>query len=201
MGCFLTLLAFIFLLPFILIALAIIYPIMWARKRSGVSKDQILEQWQVLIENGSGSATDVYDSIAEALEAAEAPGVQWQLKAIRAGGMLTGGNYDGVVVTNSRLKECRIYIFARDYGTGLNTAWFLTIQLGFWKGLMAMGILKTGDPRAIVRYFDIPQQLELSAYVTVVHGAAKGAVGALMTKLEQDFSKVNTRSKGFLEVW
>ena len=29
----------------------------------------------------------------------------------------------------------------------------------------------------------------------------KEAVGTLMAKLEQDFSKVDTRSKGFLEIW
>jgi hypothetical protein len=48
---------------------------------------------------------------------------------------------------------------------------------------------------------DIPQQLELGAYITTVHGATKSAVKSLMDKLDQDFSKVNTKSKGFLEVW
>lgn len=182
-------------------AIALIIYLVVRRRRSGLRKDQILERWQVLVENGSGSAEDIYDSVVAALESAEPPGVSWQRQEIKAGGLLTGKSYYGLVVTNSYLKDCRIYIFAYNYGTGLHVAWFLSMQVGLLTRSLAAGILKETDPRALVRYLDIPQELELSAYVSTVHGAAKGAVGALMAKLEQDFSSVNTRSKGFLEVW
>ena len=162
---------------------------------------QLLERWQVLVDNGSGSADDVYDAMVTALESAEAPGVTWERQGIQAGGMLTGKSYNGLVITNSYMKKFKIYIFAYDYGTALHVAWFLSMQVGFWTRVFASGFLKISDPRALVNFLDIPQELELSAYVSTVHGTAKGAVGTLMTKLEQDFSKVDTRSKGFLEVW
>ena len=45
------------------------------------------------------------------------------------------------------------------------------------------------------------QQMELGAYTTVVHEGVKGAVEKLMAELNQDFTKVNTRSRGALELW
>lgn len=199
---FVIFLLFVFLvLPAIGIMTLIIYLIYRAYKKSKVRKDQLLERWQVLVESGSGSAEDVYDAMVTALESAEAPGVTWQRQEIQAGAMLTGKSYNGLVITNSYMKEFKIYIFAYDYGTALHVAWFLSMEVGFWTRAFASGFLKISDPRALVNFLDIPQELTLSAYVSTVHGAAKGAVGALMAKLEQDFSKVNTRSKGFLEVW
>ena len=199
---FVIFLLFVFLvLPGIGITTLIIYLIYKAYKKSKVRKDQLLERWQVLVDNGSGSAEDVYDTMVTALESAEAPGVTWERQEIQAGVMLTGKSYNGLVITNSYMKQFKIYIFAYDYGTALHVAWFLSMEVGFWTRAFALGFLKISDPRALVNFLDIPQELELSAYVSTVHGTAKGAVGALMTKLEQDFSKVDTRSKGFLEVW
>jgi len=190
---------FFIILPCIGIIALVVYLV--RRRRAGLRKDQILERWDVLIENGRGAAESIYNSIVAALTSAEPPGVSWQRQEIRAGGVLTGKVYDGLVVTNPRLEGCKIYIFAYDYGADLHTAWFLTMQLGWMKSVLAMSFLKLTDPRAVIFYLDIPQELELSAYVSTVHDATKKAVGALMGKLEQDFSRVNTKSKGFLEVW
>ena len=169
------------------------------RRQARLKKEHILERWEMLVEGANGATEDIYDSVVAVLEAAEAPRVSWELREIKAGEM--GVGYDGMVVTNSALPGCKIYILAYDYGTSLHVAWFLTMQPGFWSKYIARAILKESDPRALVRYFDIPQELELSAYVTTVHGGMKKAIGTLMGKLEQDFSTVDTRSKGFLEVW
>jgi len=171
------------------------------KRRAQLRKEHILERWEVLIEGGNGSAEDIFDSVTAVLESAEAPHVKWERKKILAGGLLTGVNYNGIIVSNSALMGCKIYVIAYDYGKGLHTAWFLTMQPGFWDKAIASAILKVSDPRALVRYFDIPHELELSAYVTTVHSGMKKAIGTLMAKLEQDFSKVDTKSKGFLEIW
>lgn len=48
---------------------------------------------------------------------------------------------------------------------------------------------------------DIFDQQDLRAYVTVTHHCLLKAVESLMKDLGQDFSKIERKSKGFLEVW
>ena len=156
------------------------------RKSFRFKGGQIRGQWEVLIEQGSGNADAVYEEIEDALKSANPPKVRWERAGIYAGNLMTGKRYDGLKVNNSELKDYRIYIFAYDYGTSLHVAWFLTYQKPWLK---------------FIKIIDIPQQLELNAYGNTVHAATKKAVQTLMERLGQDFSKINTKSKGFLEVW
>ena len=173
------------LLPIIIIILVIIFVIRYLSK-AYFTQDQIVEQWTILIGQGSGNADDVYSVITDVLKSADPPGVTWSREDIHAGGLLYGKSYDGLRIFNPLLRDRKIYIFAYDYGTSLHVAWFMTFQKAFLRR---------------VQRIDIPQQLELSAYAQTVHSATKNAVQVLMEKLEQDFSKVNTRTKGFLEFW
>lgn len=163
-----------------------------------LTAEKILERWEYLIEQGAGKAEDFFTVAADTLMAAEPPAVTHSRENIRAGGLLTGKNYDFIVVRNRNLKDNRLYLTAFDYGTSLHTVWFLTAEPGLLKRLLA-GVLKWFGYD--VYALDIPKQLEASAYVSTVHSAAKKAVQALMDKLGQDFSKVNTKTKGFLEIW
>jgi hypothetical protein len=156
------------------------------RKSFRFKGGQIRGQWEALIEQGSGNADAVYEGIEDALKSANPPKVRWERAGIHAGNLMTGKRYDGLKVNNSELKDYRIYIFAYDYGTSLHVAWFLTYQKPWLK---------------FIKIIDIPQQLELNAYGNTVHAATKKAVQTLMERLGQDFSKINTKSKGFLEVW
>jgi hypothetical protein len=156
------------------------------RKNFKFKEDQIKEKWETLIDRGSGNAETVYEVINSFLESVKPPKVGWERSGIHVGDLFTGKQYDGLKVVDSYLRDYKIYIFAYDYGTSLHVAWFLTYQKDFFR---------------FAKRMDIPQQLELGAYITTVHGATKSAVKSLMDKLDQDFSKVNTKSKGFLEVW
>lgn len=163
-----------------------------------LTNEKILERWEYLIEQGSGKAEDIFTVATQSLIAAEPPEVMQTREEIRAGGLLTGKKYAFLVVRNRNLKDNRLYLTAFDYGTSLHTVWFLTAEPGLLKRLLA-GILKWFGYD--VYALDIPKQLEASAYVSTVHSAAKKAVKALMDTLGQDFSKVNTKTKGFLEIW
>lgn len=191
------------LIPLLLFIAVVWIGIYTVRKgnRAKLKKDQILEDWQVLIEEGKGSSEDVYETLVSVLEDAEAPGVTWTRQQIETGIPLMRKSYDGIVITNSSLKGFNAYVFAYDYGTALHVTWFLTIKAGIVAKSLTQQFLGTQDSRILVRYLPIFQQLELSAYSTVVHTATKKAVAALMENLKQDFSSINTKSKGFLEVW
>ena len=167
--------------------------------------EKIQERWEALIEQGQGQADTIFQAATEYLERAEPPEVRWERRDIRAGGLLSGKKYDFLYARNRHLNDFRLYLTAYDYGTSLHVAWFLTIELPWWKRIVGTILFWTDilpDPKDVAGAgLDIPKQLELSAYAITLHTAAKRSVKVLMEKLEQDFSKVDTKSKGFLQLW
>ena len=197
----LVLLVLIFIFIFVVLPIGLIVYFVKRRKKPSVRKDQIMESWQVLIEKGRGSAEDVYSAIISALRESQAPGVKWERQDIEAGQTFMNKSYNGLEITNASLEGFIAYVFAYDYGSALHIAWFLSMKASFLTQVAMAGFLKETDPRALVAYMPVWQQLELSAYTTVVHTATKKAVAYQMGKLNQDLASVNTKSKGFLEVW
>lgn len=177
--------------------------IWWMVKQVRLKKEQILQEWQTLTEQGEGNKDAVFDVLIEALEATNSPMVSWKREEVNVGSVIQK-LHDALTIRNSNLPPFRIYFLAFDYGTGLYTAWFLVYQPSLlrriWNLFLSVlwGIERGSDPRT---FLDLGQLLELSAYTTATHSAAKKAVAALTEKLNQDFTKVNTRSKGFLELW
>jgi len=170
----------------VIIFLAIVGGVIFYIKRTSFKEGQIVQQWDTLVDQGNGKADVVYDVIDNFVKSTKPPNVRCVRENIHAGDFMTGRDYDGLRVVDSYLRDYRIYIFAYDYGTSLHVAWFLTYQKTIVK---------------LAKRMDIPQQLQLNAYVSTIHGATKSGVQTLMESLDQDFSKVNTKSKGFLEVW
>lgn len=195
----------LFLLILVLVGVGAAYT--WYQKNYGdaLKNAKIKERWRALIEQGAGHAEEVYRHANAYLHSVQPPEVEWERRELHAGGLLTGKRYDFLFSRNSRLKNFHLYLTAYDYGTSLHVAWFLTAEPTFWQRLMGLilfwqsGILE--DPRRLAHLLDIPKQLELTAYATTVHRAAKGAVKTLMEQMKQDFSTVDTKSKGFLELW
>lgn len=179
----------------------------WYQKTYGdaLKNAKIKERWSALVEQGAGHAEDIYRQANAYLESVRPPDVEWERRDLHAGGVLTGRRYDFLFSRNKRLKSFHLYLTAYDYGTSLHVAWFLTAEPTFLQRLLGVILFwQTGvrdDPRQLAFILDIPKQLELSAYTTMLHRAAKDAVKTLMEQLKQDFSKIDTRSKGFLELW
>lgn len=107
-----VLLVLIFIFLFIVLPIGVIYYFVKRSRKPSVRKDQILEDWQALIEKGKGSAEDVYKAMISSLEESKAPGVTWERQEIEAGQMLMRKSYNGLVVTNSSLEGFVAYVFA-----------------------------------------------------------------------------------------
>jgi|Deesub1362B_J571_1020462.scaffolds.fasta_scaffold00067_46 hypothetical protein len=103
-----------------------------------------------------------------------------------------------LMVTNATLKDYRMYIGARDYGNHLDVSWYLTCEPGFFK--KALSALTTGSDKVLSFALDLFDQQDLQAYVTVVHHCLLEAVSEIMLDLNQDPSKIERKSRGFLGV-
>lgn len=172
-------------------------------KRSGMAitlNDQkIQERWGQVIERGSGKTEALYKMTQDFLKEAQAPGVSWEFTEVKTG--MFGSKRVYLLVNNEALKDFRMYIAARDYGSQLDVQWYMTVEPGFLKSTISRAIAGEGGEQALSWALNIFDQQELGAYATTVHHCLMKAVDKVATELGQDPSKFNRKSKGFLEVW
>lgn len=163
--------------------------------------EKVMDSWFTLMENAAGKSDALLDFTSQNLENVDAPNVYWDTETVKPGLFkgLMGKKREFLLVTNDSLPDHKMYIGARDYGSDLSVSWFLTTEPRYFKKKISAAI--TGSDKALSFALDLFDQEELRAYVTVAHHSLLKAVNGMMKELGQDFSKVNTKSKGFLEVW
>jgi hypothetical protein len=168
-----------------------------------LSEEKVLDSWSVLIENGQGKGNDLYNDFLKFLEESKVPEVSAELVKVVPGWLkgLFGKEREYLMVTTERLKDYKIYVCARDYGKYLDVQWYLTCEPGFFSKVFKMGAaIYTAGLSTLILSFDLFDQQDLIAFATSVHHSLLKAVEKLMMSLNQDPSKMNRKSRGFLGV-
>ncbi len=178
------------------------------KKTRTLKGEKVAERWATVIEGGQGKADRVFEIARDFLEKSEAPSVSWETVDAQPSRLkgLVGKKREHILVVNKDLKPYRMYIGARDYGTHLDVSWFLTEEPSILRiiGRLFLSAITFGIYLIYWLLFkgpDIFDQQDLRAYVTVGHHAVLRAVDTLMEELNQDISRIDRKSKGFLEVW
>ncbi len=163
-----------------------------------VSKDQVIESWGMLIENAQGRANEVFQSTEDFIRERKAPLLKTKREQLAPSvvGSLFGTKRDFLVVNDSHLAAYDIFINVRDYGDNLDVSWYMTYKPSFLKSLLSFFRL----PTFALSELDLFEQQDLRAYATVAHHSTLKAVESLMQKLDQDTTRINRESKGFLGV-
>ena len=164
---------------------------------------KIKNRWGQIIEGGSGKSDVILKLTQEFLKEGQAPGVTWDFIDVKTGWFSSRRQYLGV--SNEMLKDWRMYIAARDYGSYLDVQWYLTVEPGFLKRTLSKAVSKAAsgqsDDQVLSYVLNIFEQQELNAYTSTVHHCLKKAVEKVATDAGQDPSKYNWNSKGFLDIW
>jgi len=164
--------------------------------------EKIIDRWSVLIENGQGKAEQIYQDTENFIKESKAPGIEIGQVRVRPSWLkgLFGRERDYMMVTNEGLDDYRMFIGARDYGDNLDVQWYLTCEPGFFKKTLSEILTKGASDKALSFSIDIFAQQDLNAYTTVVHHCLIKAVEKMMAGLDQDASKIDRRSRGFLGI-
>lgn len=167
-------------------------------------KEEVIDTWSVLIENAQGNEERVLKETNDFLRASQAPNLGISRRDLSPGLIrgIMGEQRDFLVVTertNLRLAPYQIYVNARNYGLNLAVDWCLTFRPTFWMALLSLIPYVSLIPK-VVSDLDLFDQQDLRAYVTNAHHCMLKAVDNLMLGLEQDPSKIDRRSRGFLGV-
>ncbi|RSN76263.1 hypothetical protein [Candidatus Methanodesulfokora washburnensis] len=166
-------------------------------------KEQVLDSWGILIEKGSGKSEEIFKDTENFLKESKAPNVEAERTKIAPGVMkwIIGAEREFLKVRerSASLHPYNIFIGARDYGENLDVSWYLTFTPSLIDALvylLTLGRFGLKTPKDL----DLFELQDLSAYATNCHHSLLKAVEKLMLSLNQDPSKINRRSRGFLGV-
>ncbi len=163
-----------------------------------VSKDQVIESWGILIEKAQGKADEVFQSTEDFIKESKAPSLRTKREKMSPSivGSILGSKRDFLIANDPALSHYQIFINVRDYGANLDVSWYMTYAPSFFKSLLSF----FRYPVFALSELDLFQQQDLRAYATVCHHATVKAVEKTMQELDQDTTRINRESKGFLGV-
>lgn len=169
-----------------------------------LKNQNIIERWFAAIGGANGQGEKVLRTFYANVQEAGIPGIVAEKKNISTGlgaavkSIFRGGGGSNmremIEIKNETLAGWIIYAGAKDYGKQLLVSWYLVADE---KELSHFARAIGG---ANMMQLDIFQTEELSAFVTLVHEALKTAVKDSMKELNLDFTKVDTHTKGFLNI-
>ena len=168
-----------------------------------VLKQHVQGEWSYLIEGAKGKAEEIFKATGDFIKKSGVSSIAMKRQELIPGfirGAL-GRKREFLVVKDRhfRLKPYQLLLNVIDYGNNLNVAWYLTYRLSIIRAfLMAFPFVnlipqKIGD----LDLFDLQ---DLKAFNTVCHHSVLQAVEKLMLSLNQDPSKIDRKSRGFLGI-
>ncbi len=101
-------------------------------------KEQVLESWSILIEDGQGKCDEVFQDTEDFIRESKATSLETSKEKMSPGiiGSFIGAKRDFLMVKarqSSMLSPYQIFVSVRDYGNNLDVSWYLTLQtFAFW---------------------------------------------------------------------
>ena len=168
-----------------------------------LKSQNIKERWFAAIGGANGESEKVLRAFMSGVQAAGIPEIETGSQRVSVGlgsklkGMFGGGasqDRNMIVIMNKSLPGWLIYAGARDYGKQLLVSWYLVVDEKETSRLSrTIGTMASME-------LDIFKTEELSAFVSIVHQSLKDAVKQIMDEKNLDFTKVDTHTKGFLNI-
>ncbi len=166
-------------------------------------KAEVLDNWSALIKNAQGQKEMIVSTTKALLGKSKAPSLEIKEDNVGPGltSVLTGETRDFLIVTDRRsikLSNFKAYINASDYGDNLFVSWYLTYLPAVWQVFLSL----LPGARQVMNLDDLNlfSKQDLTAYITNAHHCLLEAVDKLMLNLNQDSSKIDRKSKGFLGI-
>ena len=173
-----------------------------------ITEEKVLDEWTALIADAASKSDRTMEKLARAINAQKIPNITISKKEIKLG----RDPRPFLAIEPSFLRGYYMYVGALAYGEErLNVVWYLVLDTPEIAAARKHAKLGLSDPMAWMNRFSrggynrvlnmsILDKLELSNYVSLVHQIVVDEVKALMDELHLDFSKVNTSTKGFLNL-
>jgi len=167
-------------------------------------KEQVIDTWAVMIGNAQGQSNEIVQDTEALIKDSQVPSLSMQRKSVSPGIVrgLFGVEREFLIITDTsraKLRPYKVFLNARDYGNNLDVSWYLTYRPPIWQSVGALLPFVSLATEAM-KDLDIFDQQDLRAYVTVAHHSLISSVEKIMRSQNQDPSKIERRSRGFLGI-
>ena len=146
----------------------------------------IVDRQHLLLDGLHGEGPDLIEAIESYLTTSAVPGVTWFETSVSPGVMkeLFGKRRDFLVIEFKTLAEYRVLVTARDYGTALEVAWFLTGTARLSKDIGRTFRFDGGDGGRydVGAELDVFDWMDLASFVSLTRHALKQAVNEITGK-------------------
>ena len=182
-------------------------------------ENEIVEQWGVLIEGAQGRQQEFYKTIKERLDELQPPQLAVSQEKICSSllNQLKGRNRIFMAIKSKYFDGYVVRVGAEDYGKQLNVSWYMTqtpskfvqflLNLPSLLFLLAYPVYiltaiyeKTVKKRVSLENMDLFDKDELSAFAGTVHHSVLYGSRYISEAVGFDFSKVDQKSRGFLNL-
>jgi hypothetical protein len=162
-----------------------------------LSSESVLDSWNYIIKGGAGRGDSAIGTIERAVIDTHMPNVTTRREPIAM--ELFGEKRPFLVIQNTKYKEFKMYIYARDFGVDLDVSWYFVAQPKFLKKTLSKHA--TGNPQDLTMRVSIFAQQDTYAFKGITHDRVKQTLDDLCEELNLDPTGLNTGSRGFLNVW
>ena len=169
----------------------------------GERKAEIQENWSILVRGAQGQRDRVVSTTKELITISKAPSIE--MKEEKVGPSLApsgfGETREFLIVAdrrNLKLGNFKAYVNANDYGDGLFVSWYLTYMADGWQTLASL--IPGAGKMVGLDELNLFNRQDLTAYATCVHHCLLEAVDKLMLDFNQDPSKIDRKTRGFLGI-
>jgi len=169
-----------------------------------LKKEQVLDTWAILIEKAQGHSEEIFQNTEGFIQDSKAPSLKIEKRSMAAGvvGSVLGKTRDFLEIKdhdNFRLRPYQIFINSKDYGDNLDVSWHLTYRPTFLEAICSLIPYVNIIPK-MLSDLDLFDEQDLRAYTTNIHHCLLKAVTKLMIEANQDPSKIDRKSRGFLGI-
>lgn len=188
------------------------------RIRRALKQERIIDQWTTLIKDANGEGNKVITGVIRNIEQVEPPNIHVSKQMVKPGrGGFIRKPRELLVAEHKFLDTFDMYIGARDYGKQLFVSWYLVAEpmsfLRLFKRNPFTAVIKMifvvfasarakarGESREFYSTMNIFDAEEVAAYASTVHRAVLESVKEVVENRHLDFTKVDTKSRGFLNL-
>lgn len=182
-----------------------------------LDKDRVVESWTALLDGANGEGEKVIKGAIREIERVEAPNIHITRKKVNPGRGFIQKSREFLVAEHRLIDTYDMYIGARDYGKQLFVSWYLVAEPVSFSRLFKrnpiLAVLKLpflvlamvaararGEKGEFYSRMNLFDSEEITAYVTTVHHAVTAAAKEMAEARHIDFSKVDTKTRGFLNL-
>ncbi len=165
-----------------------------------------VQSWFTAVSGAAGQSDRVKQGFLKRVQESGVPGILVGTRQETAGfthaikGFLKGtkhGAQEFIEIQNEILPGYVILAGSRDHGKLLLVSWYL---MGEPRQMGSLARVAARTVHLNLMELSFLEQEELSAFASLIHDAIKGAVEEVMTGLNLDFAKVDTKTRGLINI-